>query len=707
MLHQAATLNSTMSIGEAIKRLKSYPDDAWVVVRRHEGEEKYWYHHQVGDIRYLASQSNNWPDKEDTPLKIILDLHEHTSSPTVEASQVSAEEAQLQHGVMLDGDTVLGVLESEALAGAVPGSRSLSDTVTPEGRLSSPPSVGSRSTAPSDWNAADMPVSFPAASAPATPIDSPDSPVSDSKAFEAYPRLQSPDGVPVETTFELTVGLSIEKLAANSAAIIVANAPAKNFDLLVQVIAPGFRTPAGTQRLLHVNRDDLEGNEVSFALIADDDRSGSSNQLTLEVQFSYEGEACGRAWRDITVVPTGLSSHNVPVASAGSSPISTPGANHAPDLTVSITEADENGHFIWLFTSPHPVNLFKDKQIETQLKDDNARSFAVKILKGIPMKDGTDMVGLHMRGTSREIAQAMPTQFWLVLGEVWSLVHANGSIPRLLFLSAEPYVPWELASVEDEYIDPALLDSNHAAILNTQARVGRWLPPRPRTPRGGDRPSQPPAVKVGVKQIAVVTGDYLALNGIRPLPEAEAEGDQLTNQYQAVRLTATWEDVKSLLENRVEKNGLRLSVDLMHFACHGQVDTTNPTHNGIVLNGRNMRLDPTTARGNAIGAATQPFAFMNACEVGMAGETLGSYGGLAAAFLNEGFRGFVAPLWAVNDKIAHAIALKFYQKTLVDQEPVSEALRQVRLDYDPNAPMPSSTHLAYIFYGHPDLTLER
>lgn len=91
----------------------------------------------------------------------------------------------------------------------------------------------------------------------------------------------------------------------------------------------------------------------------------------------------------------------------------------------------------------------------------------------------------------------------------------------------------------------------------------------------------------------------------------------------------------------------------------------------------------------------------------MAGGVLGSYGGMAAAFLNEGFRGFVAPLWAVNDRLAHKIALKFYEKTLDDQEPVSEALRSLRTDYDPDKPMPSSTPLAYVFYGHPDLVLER
>jgi CHAT domain-containing protein len=250
------------------------------------------------------------------------------------------------------------------------------------------------------------------------------------------------------------------------------------------------------------------------------------------------------------------------------------------------------------------------------------------------------------------------------------------------------------------------MDPAYPPLLCAQVRVGRWLPPRPRA-RGQERPAQPPAVKVDVGHMAVVTGDYLAMNGTRPLPEAQAEGDALTGRYDAVRLTATWEDLDRLLRNCVEKEGRQVDIELMHFACHGQVDLSNPANNGIVLNSGHAKLDPTTALGCEIGEATQPFVFMNACEVGMADETLGSYGGLAGSFLNEGFRGFVAPLWAVNDKLAHQLALKFYEQTLAGGEPVSEAMRALRVEYDPGAQMPSATPLAYVYYGHPDLVLER
>ena len=52
-----------------------------------------------------------------------------------------------------------------------------------------------------------------------------------------------------------------------------------------------------------------------------------------------------------------------------------------------------------------------------------------------------------------------------------------------------------------------------------------------------------------------------------------------------------------------------------------------------------------------------PFVFLNACQVGSAGEMLGSYNGIAEAFLQAGATAVVAPLWNVDDTIAQKIAL--------------------------------------------------
>jgi CHAT domain-containing protein len=97
---------------------------------------------------------------------------------------------------------------------------------------------------------------------------------------------------------------------------------------------------------------------------------------------------------------------------------------------------------------------------------------------------------------------------------------------------------------------------------------------------------------------------------------------------------------------------------------------------------------------------------MNACELGYSTKTLADYGGMAGACLCSGSRGFIAPLWSVDDKIAHEIAVEFYNNTMNNKIEVSEVLRRLRSRFDFKADNPEATYLAYIFYGHPKLILD-
>jgi CHAT domain-containing protein len=97
----------------------------------------------------------------------------------------------------------------------------------------------------------------------------------------------------------------------------------------------------------------------------------------------------------------------------------------------------------------------------------------------------------------------------------------------------------------------------------------------------------------------------------------------------------------------------------------------------------------------------QPFVFLNACQVGMAGETLGQYGGMAQAFVEAGASAVIAPLWSVKDDVARDISLRFYQAVFSGTSP-AEFLRAERA-----RPSESGTNLAYVLYGHPLLELSR
>ena len=78
----------------------------------------------------------------------------------------------------------------------------------------------------------------------------------------------------------------------------------------------------------------------------------------------------------------------------------------------------------------------------------------------------------------------------------------------------------------------------------------------------------------------------------------------------------------------------------------------------------------------------------------------------ALAFLLAGCRGFVAPLWKVNDEVAGQIAVDFYAAALAEGLPVGEAVRRVWARFR-EAGTPAVTALAYVLYAHPDLVLTR
>jgi CHAT domain-containing protein len=116
--------------------------------------------------------------------------------------------------------------------------------------------------------------------------------------------------------------------------------------------------------------------------------------------------------------------------------------------------------------------------------------------------------------------------------------------------------------------------------------------------------------------------------------------------------------------------------------------------------------------------AGRPFVFLNACQVGTGSEVLGDYSGIAAAFLNAGASGVIAPLWSVKDDIAKTVALEFYENTFAGAS-VGESARAARAGFsspvsppgddnaaeDATADGPSATFMAYQYFGHPSLRL--
>ncbi|MEA2488828.1 MAG: hypothetical protein QOH21_620, partial [Acidobacteriota bacterium] len=156
-------------------------------------------------------------------------------------------------------------------------------------------------------------------------------------------------------------------------------------------------------------------------------------------------------------------------------------------------------------------------------------------------------------------------------------------------------------------------------------------------------------------------------------------------------------------------DGQSAKVRVVHFACHGAVDPGHPEYSCIYL-ADDKPLAPDVFHTAALGRQT-PLLFLNACQVGTGETMLGDYAGFAGGSLRGGFRGFIAPLWSVNDEVARDVAKLFYDAALPKRAGTGQAigaiLREIRQKYDGEADHPHSTYLAYVYYGHPRLKLQR
>jgi CHAT domain-containing protein len=211
--------------------------------------------------------------------------------------------------------------------------------------------------------------------------------------------------------------------------------------------------------------------------------------------------------------------------------------------------------------------------------------------------------------------------------------------------------------------------------------------------------------------MAVMAGMYQATAGLRRLPEAEAEANELRGRFDAVPLAASLQSLKQLLDAKLEHNFHAIGgVEAVHFAGHGDFDPTRPDGSVLFLSdGR--PLSSLLFRSANYGGERQPLIFLNACMIGIGGELLGDMGGFPGNCLKGGFGGVLGALWEVDDRVAKDVALEFWRRAMPASgkpEPVAAILRDLRAKYvvDP-ATVPIATYLAYVYYGHPRLTLER
>lgn len=497
----------------------------------------------------------------------------------------------------------------------------------------------------------------------------------------SYAHIDCPGAVVAGQAFELVVGLAREPdREVVGEPLVVPERVVGAYTMTVQVIADGFRLARSHERWRVDLRVTGEAPYPTSVLhLAADDQTRPIVARTIRAMYSIDGQAIGLAARPIAVArDAALLRDTEPPPAAEPLDISLPTDAVAPDLTVRIEIGQPAGRLLMQLLAADPEVQLPSDPLEIDIGNHPDQFLRDVIRKMNSVEGGPGMYSTLM-GIGLTIAEQLPDEFWRVVADLG--VRVAGRPPTILILSAEPYVPWELAVMDTP------LDASRPPFLASQASVGRWV-------LGQRRPKLPPPSTLAVHSMAVVSGVY-NMPGWDRLLDAEKEADELATKYGAAKVNADSQDVRQLFHGDPP-------AEVMHFAVHGQYDPHGEIDGIVLVDG--LTLDPMQIRGSPL--AGRPLVFLNACQVGSGEAVLGDYSGMAEAFLFAGASGVIAPIWSIDDVMAREIALRFYDKALTGRSP-SDILREERAAFKDDGSTVSSTYFAYQYFGHPHMTIDR
>lgn len=680
-----------LDFARAAQRLARDPAGAGAALRRQWLTQVLWYARSVDEVLERCAAA-----PADLPLLAVLGLHESDGQPPL---ALGADGRVLaEPGVVFAGADPLYVNLPAAAAPASVGAEAPGDRTDASSDLAAPvpPPPDELPAA-----AAQRSGSRPLAAGRETP------------ALHAWPRLEAPAYVPARRPFVVTAGLAAAAQPGVGGGPLTLALPAGDAEITldVELIADGLDARDGWSRRLRLRAEAPAAASVQFELVGRDPAGPEPFHLTtLELRYLRDGSVCGSATRPLVIGPHDAAAPppTPPLGTpwsarpAAAAPLDLHADPQPPDLTIELAKADGNpasGRYVCRLFAPQP--LADPGPFDVDLGDD-ARSFARAIVQQIRDYADDPLVENLLDALGQTVAERLPAPVHAALRE--AAARCAPRVPAVLLVSADPYVPWEIARL-DPPLDPA-----RPPFLGAQVALGRWL----RDTGGGARPPAQPPAAIGVRHMAVMAGLYAAASGLRRLPQAEAEAQTLAQTYDAVALAATSADVKRLLDAQLTHRFQHIGgVEAVHFAGHGDVDPSQPDGAQLMLS-EGRPLPSILFRSARYGGAQQPLLFLNACMIGAGGELLGDLGGFPGNCLKGGFGALLGALWEVDDTVAHQVALAFWQRALPTDgsapQPVGELLRELRARYrppgQPGQP-PVATYLAYVYYGHPRLTLDR
>jgi len=497
------------------------------------------------------------------------------------------------------------------------------------------------------------------------------------RPFEAFPRLDAPDEVAREGQFDFTIGYSDKAdPKADSQQGFKVPPPVENETMLVIATAEGATViePSNVRLPLDMTKTH------TFQARVDP----KAERVRVRAKYFYRGRPVGHVVNSIPL--QGMPHSRGPAhpydetVIAEFNPQLANYADIAPVDIVLMVQKGKHEEVTWKALVTSTEEVFGE--YATALPD--TRKFARDLAKLRQLhgdKGGAPRDELEFQG--QIIAGHIPNE---ILNEVLAPAFRDGT-PKILLMTDEPFIPWELAMLGPPHVPKP-------AFLGELALIGRWW--------SGESLGGPHAVRSIANISAVAASEYREEAGQRQLEHARKEREWLERE-QLCGPVRVVEAVKPDVDAWLDVDP-RPAQHLAHIALHGFSDAQAEDQGLILGDGKVLTPGRLIGRFFAGDAPRFDVVFLNACQVGTAGERLGRIGGFPGAVLRGGATAFIGPLWEVDDEVARDVAENFYMFVFKQGVDVCDALRRVRA-------LPglkdSITPWAYLYYGHPALKLER
>lgn len=510
------------------------------------------------------------------------------------------------------------------------------------------------------------------------------------KMQEVFPAIDASNKHPVVgEAITLTVSLKVEKDQEVGGGVVL---PVAAADFVFKL---DVHLQCGKESLWDTLEYSQQGGTTkaaAFTFTAPDvtpDENGNypdREKLPVVVNFYYENRWSGEGQRylDLRIDDTVsvLRRMPVPPESHWSKLIYLEQGAQPPDLLVRIAKAKSGEReYHWVCLSPH---LQLDNSLPGNMTlPASAAEFTYDLFEQYSRTALNEVKVNEIHGIGEEIYDSTPEVFKSAYWSLYELSRTRGGKPlnNILFVTDEPYIPWELMRVADQQRGPNVA----AEFLCIRHAVGRWV---------ADCSSRLPQ-QIPVHELVACGSTYVGYDAVYPtLPWVKDELEWLETNYHAKTVPLKSADVISFL-----KSGTAQAV---HFACHGQMDHQNPLRSQLIMEDSPDNLRPTVISAQEVEMGlgkAHPLVFLNACQVGSAGASLSLMAGFPGAFLKAGASAVISPLWTISDEHAKAITEAFYQAAFANPgATLGEIMQGIHKQW---ADKQHLTFLAYVLYGDP------